>query len=142
MHSRSEIDLRDRPLSVTQSTGSGCLACQSNELIEVLPKTCKSALTEHVRQGELGIASSVKRRTLKRSAQGCELDNARPSVIGIDDTLQVASPLEVADELIHGLLRDLHIIRDLCRPLTLQSGIPKHGDVGLIEVLETRSANL
>jgi hypothetical protein len=99
-------------------------------------------LTEHVRQGELGIASGVKRRTLKRAALGCELENASPTVVGVDDTLQVASPLEVADELIHGLLGDLHVIRDLRRPSTLQSGIPKYGDVGAIEVVETSGTNV
>jgi len=82
--------------------------------------------------GTLGVIADGP---LETSPLRSQPHDARPPIAGVRLAGDVARALEMTEQVVDGLLRDLQLVGELARTLTLQARMPEHADVGRRDVV-------
>ena len=72
---------------------------------------------------------------LQLSSLGGESYDSGSTVRGVGLADEIATCFEVADELVHGLLGDLHLVGDFGQAAPVERRVAEQGDVGWLEVV-------
>ena len=104
------------------------------QLDERLTERVESPRTENVGQLAFGGARFSTHRRIEPAAPWRQTDEPRTPVCRIGLPRYVSQPLEVAQEVVHGLFRDVHLFRDPGGTLAVERLVAEHSHVRAAEI--------
>ena len=109
-------------------------------MVQGVAELGESGLAEHRRDlffGACGLRSNLQ---FQACAAFGEPHDSRSAVGRVGLAYQVAALLHVGEEVVDGLLGDLHLLGDLDRPQPAEGRVAEQRDVGRVEVVVAGSA--
>jgi hypothetical protein len=95
----------------------------------------ESGTAENPYQFPLRFTCMVAYGVFKFAAKGRQSNQSCATIGGIGTKPYITLTFKVSEKFINGLLCDLHLLGDLCRPQSVQPFVPEHCEMCAVEVL-------